>query len=81
MLIARKSDLEAQLKYVNDTRAQIKKALSSATGDRKKKLQDADKQLQQELKRIKSQLSAVNKEIAAVRKVLGKNIEGSFGKS
>ena len=78
MLTARKSDLQLQLKAVNEMRADVKKALASASGDRKKKLKDAEKKLDQELKRIKTQLAAVEKAIKEIKKVLGKNIEGSF---
>jgi capsule polysaccharide export protein KpsE/RkpR len=93
-LTARKSDLELQGQFINQSRMQ----LANITGNlftissnlepespeaqqlqaRIAALQAVDKSLELQLRRVDTQHDAVQTEIDAVRKVIGKNIESTF---
>jgi len=93
-LTARKSDLELQGQFINQSRMQ----LANITGNlftissnlepespeaqqlqaRIAAIQAVDKSLELQLRRVDTQHDAVQTEIDAVRKVIGKNIESTF---
>lgn len=93
-LTARKSDLELQGQFINQSRMQ----LANVTGNlftissnlepespeaqqlqaRIAAIQAVDKSLELQLRRVDTQHDAVQTEIDAVRKVISKNIEGTF---
>ena len=94
MLTARKSDLELQGQFINQSRMQ----LANITGNlftissnlepespetqqlqaRIAAIQAIDKSLELQLRRVDTQRDAVQTEIDSVRKVIGKNIESTF---
>jgi len=93
-LTARKSDLELQGQFINQSRLslsnvagalfQIQSNLEPESPQaqqlqaRVAAIQAVDKALEMQLRRVDTQRDAVQTEIDAVRKVIGKNVEGSF---
>ncbi len=94
LLTARKSDLELEGQFINQSRmylANITSQLFTITSNlepdspgavqiqmRIQALQLIDKQLELQLRRVDSQREAVQAEMDAVRKVISKNIESTF---
>lgn len=95
MLVARKSDLELHLQFINQARLQVANMMSSlfmvsanlepesdqakAIQMRIAAIQQWDKMLEIQANRINNQHQAVQTEIQAVQKVIQKNISMSFG--
>ena len=94
MLSARRSDLELQGQFINQSRMQLANitgALFTISSNlepespesqqlqaRVAAIQAIDKSLELQLRRVDTQRDAVQTEIDAVRKVIGKDIESTF---
>jgi capsule polysaccharide export protein KpsE/RkpR len=94
MLTARRSDLELQGQFINQSRMQLANitgALFTIASNlepespeaqqlqaRVAAIQAIDKSLELQLRRVDTQRDAVQTEIDAVRKVIGKDIESTF---
>ena len=94
MLTARKSDLELQLQFINQSRLQLANMITALFGNgvnlepdsqdaqrlqaATSALQSQDKALELQANRINTQHEAVQTEVDAVRKVIQRNIQSSF---
>ncbi|MEB3287744.1 MAG: hypothetical protein VKJ04_09600 [Vampirovibrionales bacterium] len=94
MLTARKSDIELQLQFINQARAQMANAVSGLFGRglnlepesqesktiaaATSQLQQQDKIMEMNAKRLETQHQAVQTELDGVQKVIQKNIATTF---